>query len=147
MHLWIHSSVACPLMDCLHQGSTPGLDLFLQPATTIFFCFEQEETPHHCCRLSNIISAKSDLAPAHNLAQHIVKEHGILLMAEHQPALVRNFWTKHWCGYFFGQIGPTNAGIMFNINKDRPSISLHPNSDPCNYLPDINTPYVKLPWT
>jgi hypothetical protein len=134
-------------MDCLHQGSTPGLDLFLQPATIIFFCFEQEETPHHCCRLSNIISAKSDLAPAHNLAQHIVKEHGILLMAEHQPALVRIFWTKHWCGDFFGQIGRTNAGFMFNINKDRPSISLHPNSDPCNYLPDINTPYVKLPWT
>ena len=97
-------------------------------------------------------------APAFpNLAQHIVKEHGILLMAEHQPALalvlsknyhlvLRNFWTNHWW-ICFGQIGLTNAGIsiIFNANKDWPSIALHPNSDPCNYLPDIHAPYVSLP--
>ena len=137
------------------------LDLFcscsLQPSFFSVLSKKKHLITVAACQTSSVQKVTPP-APAHNLAQHIVKEHGILLMAEHQPALaialsrnnhlvVRNFWTKHWCGYFFGQIGPTNAGIRFNINKDRPSISLHPNSDPCNYLPDINTPYVKLPWT
>ena len=124
-----------PLLCCLsphgqrHRES--HLDLFLQPATCNHHFFVLSKKKHlitvAVCQTS--VQKVIPLAPAPNWAQHIVKEHGILLMAEHQPALaiallrnnhlvVRNFWTKHWCGYFFGQIGPTNAGIMFNINKD-----------------------------
>ena len=96
------------------------LDLFcscsLQPSFFSVLSKKKHLITVAACQTSSVQKVTPP-APAHNLAQHIVKEHGILLMAEHQPALaialsrnnhlvVWNFWTKHWCGYFLAKLDP-----------------------------------------